>query len=221
MSEKMKKIKIKGNDYIQVNERTMEFHRLYPDGSIKTEIVEMTNDRFITITVATPNVDIPDRCFTGIACESIPDENALENCETSSVGRALGFCNIGIDTSIASFEEVDRAISKEKEAKSKPSGSGNKTTGSGSGSVDTDLKFTINFGKHKGSKWSEVDEGYIKWVAEKSNVEWQRDEAKAELKKREGLITKPKEVSLEELKVDLEEVKVEDPKDVKEEEIPF
>ena len=77
--------------------------------------------------------------------------NALENCETSSVGRALGFCNIGIDTSIASFEEVDRAISKEKEAKSKPSGSGNKTTGSGSGSVDTDLKFTINFGKHKGS----------------------------------------------------------------------
>ena len=58
-------------------------------------------------------------------------------------------------------------------------------------------------------------------MAENSNVEWQRDEAKAELKKREGLITKPKEVSLEELKVDLEEVKVEDPKDVKEEEIPF
>ena len=40
--------------------------------------------------------------------------SALENCETSSVGRALGFLGIGIDTSIASREEVDNAIHQQK-----------------------------------------------------------------------------------------------------------
>ena len=39
----------------------------------------------------------------------------IENCETSAVGRALGFCGIGSDTSIASFEEVSNA-QKQQEA---------------------------------------------------------------------------------------------------------
>jgi len=52
------------------------------------------------------------------------------------------------------------------------------------GSVADDIKHPINFGKHKGKDWSEVDDGYIKWVAEKSSVEWQQDEAKAELSRR-------------------------------------
>ena len=34
----------------------------------------------------------------------------IENCETSAVGRALGMCGFGIDTSIASSEEVQNAI---------------------------------------------------------------------------------------------------------------
>jgi hypothetical protein len=33
----------------------------------------------------------------------------IENCETSAVGRALGFAGFGIDTSIASLEEVMNA----------------------------------------------------------------------------------------------------------------
>ena len=33
----------------------------------------------------------------------------IENCETSAVGRALGFAGFGIDTSIASAEEVMNA----------------------------------------------------------------------------------------------------------------
>jgi hypothetical protein len=35
------------------------------------------------------------------------------NCETSAVGRALGMCGFGIDTSIASFEEVKSAIAQQ------------------------------------------------------------------------------------------------------------
>ena len=39
----------------------------------------------------------------------------IENCETSAIGRALGLLGIGIDTSIASAEEVSNAISNQKE----------------------------------------------------------------------------------------------------------
>ena len=45
-------------------------------------------------------------------------------------------------------------------------------------------KRIINFGKHKGKDWSELEEDYVEWVANKSNVDWQRDEAKAELARR-------------------------------------
>ena len=37
----------------------------------------------------------------------------VENCETSAVGRALGFLGIGIETSIATADEVDMAIAKQ------------------------------------------------------------------------------------------------------------
>jgi len=37
----------------------------------------------------------------------------VENCETSAVGRALGFMGIGIETSIATADEVDMAIKKQ------------------------------------------------------------------------------------------------------------
>ena len=37
----------------------------------------------------------------------------IENCETSAVGRALGMAGFGIDTSIASAEEVSGAIAQQ------------------------------------------------------------------------------------------------------------
>lgn len=40
----------------------------------------------------------------------------IENCETSAVGRALGMCGIGIDTSVASAEEVLNAIKQQSES---------------------------------------------------------------------------------------------------------
>ena len=116
---------IHGKDYYMVHERVMEFHRRYPDGSIKTGIVEMTDDRFITRTVIKPFSD-RDVMFTGLAYENIASggimsTSALECCETSSVGRALGFLNIGIEGGIASAEEVKNATSRDnyKNTKSK------------------------------------------------------------------------------------------------------
>ena len=41
--------------------------------------------------------------------------SALENSETSAVGRALGMYGIGIDTSIASAEEVGNAVKQQED----------------------------------------------------------------------------------------------------------
>jgi hypothetical protein len=38
----------------------------------------------------------------------------IENCETSAVGRALGMYGIGIDTSLASADEVANAVTQQK-----------------------------------------------------------------------------------------------------------
>ena len=110
----MKKIEIKGKDYVEVHERVKEFHNQYKKGSITTEIIEMT-DRFITKTTVIPDIGVPERYFTGVAYEKedegfINKTSALENCETSAVGRALGILGIGIDGSIASAEEMQNAV---------------------------------------------------------------------------------------------------------------
>ena len=201
----MKKIKIKGNDYVMVHERIKEFHNLYPNGKINTELIEMA-DRFITKTVATPDVENPDRFFTGWAYEDISQNgvnctSALENCETSSVGRAIGQLGIGIDTSLASYDEVSNAIKQQNnkpkaipkdvnplEDEKHPLEDEVKETMSGVSAEDNGEEIT--FGKHKGELWSELDEGYVDWVANKSNVDWQRDQGKAELKRRSDAAVK-------------------------------
>jgi hypothetical protein len=107
-------IKIHGKDYVLVNERVQEFHKLYPNGSIRTDLVEF-GDRFIVKAEVCPDVNDRMRIFTGYAYETVGSSqinktSALENCETSAVGRALGMLGIGIDGSIASAEEVQNAI---------------------------------------------------------------------------------------------------------------
>lgn len=114
MKNGMKTIEVQGgNKYIMVNERVKFFHDQYPKGAIRSELVEMT-DRVIVKTFVYPDASDELRYFTGFAYEMVGSSfinktSALENCETSSVGRALGFLGIGIDTSIASHEEVENA----------------------------------------------------------------------------------------------------------------
>ena len=195
----MKKIKIKGKDYVMAHERVKEFHNLYKNGSIKTEIIEMT-DRFITRTTVTPDVANSERCFTGLAYEDIASNgvnstSALENCETSSCSRALGMLNIGIDTSIASYEEVSNAIKQQEKKESKqpsvnkdeehPLADTIKKTME-TKTIDDSGDDVISFGKHKGTKWSDVDESYLKWVAK--NLDRHKDTAQKYLDARQGKI---------------------------------
>lgn len=109
---KLKTVKIRGKDYVQVNERIIEFRRLYPEGSIITEI--LSNENGICVMKATAIND--NRVLsTGHAYEREGSSNVnstsyLENCETSAVGRCLGILAIGVDTSVATAEEVETAI---------------------------------------------------------------------------------------------------------------
>tara|TARA_R100000458_G_C8247645_1_gene225191 strand:+ start:232 stop:951 length:720 start_codon:yes stop_codon:yes gene_type:complete len=47
-----------------------------------------------------------------------------------------------------------------------------------------EVKNVINFGKHNGKEWKDLEESYVKWVATKSNVDWQRNAANEELQRR-------------------------------------
>lgn len=117
----MKKIDIKGKEYVQVNERILEFRKQYPLGSILTEI--LSNEGGVVVMRTQVIVD-GQILATGHAYENegstfINKQSYIENCETSSVGRALGMMGIGIDTSIASYEEVANAKANDKQPEAK------------------------------------------------------------------------------------------------------
>jgi len=120
---KLKTVYIKGKDYVPVNERIRAFHELYPTGFITTEIVHQTDTTILMKASAYPeytNYSAVSRVFTGHAFERsdtgfINKTSHVENCETSAVGRALGFMNIGVETSIATAEEVANAIKQQEE----------------------------------------------------------------------------------------------------------
>lgn len=115
MCKEMKTINIKGKEYVEVNER-IKFFRSEPQFagySLTSEIIEML-DGVVTIKaiIKDPNGFI---VATGFAQEKenssfINKTSYVENCETSAWGRALANLGIGIDTSIASSDEVQNAI---------------------------------------------------------------------------------------------------------------
>lgn len=114
----MKTIDIKGKSYVQVNERLKAFRAEHENFALLTEIIELTPD---SCTMQAKIVDESGRVIAmGTAREEREDKTSrvnrtsyVENCETSAWGRALGNFGIGIDESIASADEVARAIEKQ------------------------------------------------------------------------------------------------------------
>ena len=111
---------IKGKDYAIVNERVKAFRKVYPNGSITTEVVSMTDGMIVMRATACDGegkVLATGTAYEMEASSYINKTSYIENCETSAVGRALGFCGFGIDTAICSAEEVDTAIKKQEAGK--------------------------------------------------------------------------------------------------------
>lgn len=109
---------IQGKKYAEVNQRIKAFRMCYPEGFIVTEIV--SNQNGIVIFRATVYTGDGKLLATGTAYEKegssfINKTSYIENCETSAIGRALGIAGFGIDTSVASAEEVQNAIENQKQ----------------------------------------------------------------------------------------------------------
>ena len=163
-NETIKTLDVKGKEYAEVNQRIKAFRMLYPEGTIETEM--LSNENGVCVFKASVyaykkpvylNNDLYSEekdmlLGTGHAYEKegstfINKTSYIENCETSAVGRALAMCGIGIDTSIASAEEVQNAINNqinEEEAKA----------------------FVFQSGKYKGKNIEEIakeDEDYLIW----------------------------------------------------------
>lgn len=112
---RQKAVKIKGKDYVLVSDRILAFNEGYPHGWINTELVSNPDSKtYIVKAIVTPDIERPERTFTGYSQATIGQgmvnqTAALENAETSAVGRALGMMGIGVLDSIASADEMVKA----------------------------------------------------------------------------------------------------------------
>ena len=110
-------ISIHGKDYATVALRLAVARRnLGAKLKIETEIVSIDKDVVVVKAIVTIAGNV---IATGLAEERrsasrINQTSALENCETSAVGRALAFCGITNDT-IAGAEEVAAAIEQQEQ----------------------------------------------------------------------------------------------------------
>ena len=103
-------IKIGKGNYATVNERVNAYRKVYPTGTIETEIEEITDNMVRMKTIVTD--ENGKVIATGRASEikkgGVNSTSMIENCETSAVGRALGLAGFGIKSSIASGEDIER-----------------------------------------------------------------------------------------------------------------
>ena len=103
-------------EYAEVNQRLKAFRSVYPEGQVLPELIkdDGTYVQFkVTITDNLGRILAVGHAEEKRGSSDINTTSPLENCETSATGRALGMCGFGIDTSIASFEEVSNAVAKQ------------------------------------------------------------------------------------------------------------
>lgn len=110
-------VNIHGKVYLTVARRIDDFRKEYPDYSITSTVLHADQD-YVQVRAEIANV-AGRVVASGLAEEvrkasNINKTSALENAETSAVGRALAFFGMG-GTEIASADEVAGAISQQKE----------------------------------------------------------------------------------------------------------
>ncbi len=102
-------------DYVPVAERIEQFYAAYPQGRLLTSIIEHDREAgFVLIRAeAYRNPEDTMPASTGHAFEVrgesyVNKTSYLENCETSSVGRALALLGFEVKRGIASREEMEK-----------------------------------------------------------------------------------------------------------------
>jgi len=110
-----KAIDIKGKKYVLVADRILFFNEEYKQGKIETILLsEPDADMVLMKAIVTPDVEVPSRYFTGFSQAKWGDgyinkTSAIENCETSAIGRALAMMGIGVIDSVASVDEINKS----------------------------------------------------------------------------------------------------------------
>lgn len=126
-NEAIGSVDVQGRDYVMVNQRVKAFRMVYPDGFIRTSIINWENG--VIVFKASCGYHSEDGkefiVGEGTAYEKenssfINKTSYIENCETSAVGRALGMAGFGIDASMASAEEVQNAMLNQKREQNAP-----------------------------------------------------------------------------------------------------
>ena len=115
---KFKTTNIRGKQYVEVNERIKFFRQenQYKNWGIHTDFPLLDSEQALCrCSIVTPDgvVVAQGHAHEERSSSNINKTSYVENCETSAIGRALGILGIGIDTSVASANEVEDAIAKQ------------------------------------------------------------------------------------------------------------
>lgn len=105
-------------DYETVEERLVKFWKEHPDGQIHTQVLDYTSGRYI-VQASIFRTEADGRPWTtGLAEETVSGRgvnatSALENCETSAIGRALANAGYATKGKRASREEMTKVAAKQ------------------------------------------------------------------------------------------------------------
>jgi hypothetical protein len=105
-------------DYETVESRLEKWWKDYPDGRVATKLEQASDTRYIVSAELFKTEADAQPCATGLASESISDRgvnstSALENCETSAIGRALANAGYAAKGKRASREEMTKVVQSE------------------------------------------------------------------------------------------------------------